>query len=111
MNRMGRGYSFEAAWAKMLYTEGLHKIERPKYEWRAAGRALFMTTRVPEDAIGMMTVDEAFGEPTNFGTDISTLARRIDADRFCVFDKDGSGARLFSMFVIYTEQRSDAIYW
>jgi hypothetical protein len=38
--------------------------------------------RYPTDVLGMMTPDEAFGEPANFGTDISTLDRRIEADRF-----------------------------
>lgn len=36
MNRSGRGYSFEALRAKMLFTEGLHKHKqsRPKFEKR-----------------------------------------------------------------------------
>lgn len=51
MNRVGRGYSFEALRAKMLYTEGLHKVERPKFERRdAASFSAFM--RVPPDALG-----------------------------------------------------------
>ncbi|MEB3103071.1 ISL3 family transposase [Ferviditalea candida] len=34
MNRMGRGYSFEALRAKMLFTEGLQKEPKPKYKKR-----------------------------------------------------------------------------
>lgn len=34
MNRLGRGYSFEALRAKMLFTEGLAKIRKPKYQKR-----------------------------------------------------------------------------
>jgi transposase len=32
VNRTGRGYSFEALRAKILYTEGLKKIRRPRFE-------------------------------------------------------------------------------
>lgn len=31
-NRMGRGYSFDALRAKLLFTEGLTKVKRPKFE-------------------------------------------------------------------------------
>mgnify|MGYP001398981047 CR=1 FL=1 len=36
MNRLGRGYSFEALRGKMLFTEGAHqhKLSRPKFERR-----------------------------------------------------------------------------
>ena len=36
MNRPGRGYSFEALRAKILFTEGAHKhkLSRPKFERR-----------------------------------------------------------------------------
>jgi transposase len=82
-NRVGRGYSFEALRAQMLYTEGLHKVKRPKFERRTgSGSGISALMRSPTDVLGMMTPDEAFGEAANFGTDISTLARRIEADRF-----------------------------
>jgi transposase len=81
VNRTGRGYSFEALRAKMLFTEGLHKVERPKFE-RRAGNGISAFMRVPGDALGMMTPDELFGEPGIYGTDISTLARRIESGRF-----------------------------
>jgi transposase len=78
---MGRGYSFEALRAKMLFTEGLHKVERPKFE-RRRGNRISALMRVPGDALGMMTPDELFSEPSNYGTDISTLARWIESGRF-----------------------------
>ncbi len=34
MNRLGRGYSFEALRAKFLFTEGTHRLSRPKFERR-----------------------------------------------------------------------------
>lgn len=34
INRLGRGYSFEALRAKILYTEGLAKVRKPKYQKR-----------------------------------------------------------------------------
>ena len=75
---MGRGYSFKALRAKMLFTAGLHKVERPKFERRADGGVSAFLLRMPGDAIGAMTANESFDEPTNYGTDISTLACRID---------------------------------
>jgi len=47
MNRVGRGYSFEALRAQMLYTEGLHKVERPKFERRAAESVSALFLRMP----------------------------------------------------------------
>lgn len=77
MNRLGRGYSFEALRAKILFTEGAQKVKKPKFERRAesdlaegfVGFALALTmpsTRTEERAI-------------NYGADISTLARLIEA--------------------------------
>lgn len=82
VDRAGRGYSFDALRAKMLFTEGLHKIERPKFERRTAGgfSALFMQRS--DDTIGMLLPEDVFGEPINYGADISTLRRRIDAGSF-----------------------------
>jgi len=34
LHKVGRGYSFEALRAKMLYSEGTHKVKRPKFEKR-----------------------------------------------------------------------------
>lgn len=75
MNRLGRGYSFEALRAKILFSEGAHKIVKPrqKFERRAAnerdfiGYALFTPS----------TQKEAPGK--NYGADISILARMIEA--------------------------------
>lgn len=100
MNRLGRGYSFEALRAKILFTEGAHKhaLSRPKFERR----------RVPErkvaepDMIGYALADgmmgygkalptrwtvtpkaehphEPPGSPKNYGADITTLIRLIEA--------------------------------
>lgn len=32
VNRVGRGYSFEALRAKILFTEGFQKIKKPRYQ-------------------------------------------------------------------------------
>jgi len=79
-NRMGRGYSFEALRAKILYTEGFHKVERPKWERRALRREVsaFMAY---SDSVGMMTPDDDF-EGINYGSDISTVTRRIEGGQF-----------------------------
>lgn len=78
MNRLGRGYSFEALRAKILFTEGTHKViqPRPKFERREAqydaaftGFALY--TGTPQSTRN----DE---KPKNYGADLSTLARMIE---------------------------------
>lgn len=89
MNRLGRGYSFEALRAKLLFAEGALKRanSRPKFERRAKARH-----GVPDDVIGMglpeLTVEKparvpreriaSTHEPKIYGVDISTLARLIE---------------------------------
>jgi transposase len=75
MNRLGRGYSFEALRAKILFAEGAFKkqIIRPKFE-RRQGPAMreFAMAR-------MMTLQqEPPGQELNYGPDISTLVRMIE---------------------------------
>ncbi len=78
MNRLGRGYSFEALRAKILFSEGAHKIiqPRPKFEQREAqhdtafiGYAMYMGT--PQST-------QSDEKPKNYGADLSTLARMIE---------------------------------
>ncbi len=76
MNRLGRGYSFEALRAKILFSEGAHKIvkPRPKFERRAIER----------EAIGYAlyspsTHEEELGK--NYGADINTLIELLESGR------------------------------
>lgn len=74
MNRLGRGYSFEALRAKVLFTEGVQKKGRPKFEKRK-GHVL------PEGAFGFMLAESSTrydSEEDNYGADISTLVRLIE---------------------------------
>lgn len=73
MNRLGRGYSFEALRAKILYSEGVHKVIKSKFH-----RNNFVTEK-------RVLYDNSFEsnlmniEPNkNFGTDIATLTQKID---------------------------------
>ena len=87
-NRLGRGYSFEALRAKMLFAEGAHKhmLVKPKFERkREAVRSeenvprwgLYVPgglgSRPPEPEIPPSTQ-----ESVNYGADLSTLARMIE---------------------------------
>jgi len=87
MNRLGRGYSFEALRAKLLFAEGAFKraIEKPKFE-----RKDWMEDfdRMPADAVGYACMSRMFSarpstqpaaKERNYGPDISTLARMIEA--------------------------------
>lgn len=78
MNRLGRGYSFEALRAKILFAEGAFKrqIIRPKFERRSR-------QDVPElmglAYAGFMTYQPDQQETViNYGVDISTLIEMIE---------------------------------
>ena len=102
MNRLGRGYSFEALRAKILFTEGAHKrtLSRPKFERRRGPER-----KVAEPAMigyaladGVMGYGKALptrrtvtpksehpheppGPPKNYGADIATLIELLEAGR------------------------------
>ena len=77
MNRLGRGYSFEALRAKILFTEGVHNKVRPKFRRREV---------MADDMAGRMAMFTTFQHDApeaekNYGVDISTLARLIEEGR------------------------------
>jgi len=99
MNRLGRGYSFEALRAKILFTEGAHKhkLSRPKFERK---REPELAYGLPDDAIGYgvpMVMERAIvrppkppkvfdphehvGPPKNYGADINTLIQLLEAGK------------------------------
>jgi hypothetical protein len=97
MNRLGRGYSFEALRAKILFTEGIHsrKQARPKFERRRAPEPVELGRVLPDEAMGYglpvlekvraikpskeADQHKAAPPPKNYGADISTLIRMIEA--------------------------------
>lgn len=95
LNRLGRGYSFEALRAKILYTEGLHKHTktRPRFERKReqpkAANDMEMGYGVPppkERAAKVAEPHAAYGEQQhegkplpNYGVDITTLTRMLEA--------------------------------
>ena len=100
MNRLGRGYSFEALRAKILFTEGAHKhkLSRPKFERRRepelAVAEEVMGYGVPGDAMGYDLPPWHFGKavltphpheppgpPKNYGADINTLIELLESGR------------------------------
>ena len=104
MNRLGRGYSFEALRAKILFAEGAHKRtnSRPKFERRSKADALKELLDWPGDdlaagQIGLAgTRDFVMARavpkrapstqppepPKNYGVDISTLTRMLESGEF-----------------------------
>ncbi|NNM52485.1 MAG: transposase, partial [Pseudomonadales bacterium] len=102
MNRLGRGYSFEALRAKILFAEGAHKHtnSRPKFEKKVktSAETLKQVLDWPGDddhkAGGRMQLARVrcFGMPKaapstkipepekNYGVDISTLTRMLEKD-------------------------------
>ena len=74
MNRLGRGYSFEALRAKVLFTEGVQKKGRPKFE-------RLKSPVLAEGASGLAVAEPSTryeSEENNYGADISTLIRFIE---------------------------------
>jgi len=79
MNRLGRGYSFEALRAKILFAEGSHKVvkSRPKFErrdTRSIGFAL-----MTDSITGFQRSTQSEDREKNYGADISTLIRMIES--------------------------------
>lgn len=73
ISRAGRGYSFEALRAKVLFTRGAHKTERvrPKFQRQSDGFVGYSMARCTPD----------FGEAErNYGADINTLLRILRED-------------------------------
>lgn len=68
-NKTGRGYSFDAIRAKLLYGIGLHKQQKPPYQ-----------KQWPSDRLGrdFPPVDEPMA--TNYGNDISTLIAELSEE-------------------------------
>ena len=89
MNRLGRGYSFEALRAKILFTEGAHKLEntRPKFERRRemdTGIRFSFPSGVSVAAFAATSEgnnDEAVESSKNYGADITTLVSLLEAGR------------------------------
>lgn len=79
MNRLGRGYSFEALRAKILFSEGAHKRQKPKFERRAAPRATTEFVMSRSFAVPDFYQHDSPAKEINYGADISTLARLIEA--------------------------------
>ncbi len=97
MNRLGRGYSFEALRAKVLFTKGIHshKQKHPRFERKREPEPVAAGYGLPDDAIGYglpviekerpMRPPEAYNPHNheklekNYGVDISTLIRMIEA--------------------------------
>jgi transposase len=67
-NRSGRGYSFKALRAKVLFTNGAHKLVYPKFERKNEWSYSTLSTMIQP-------------KPHNFGTDISTLLKLQDQDK------------------------------
>lgn len=80
MNRLGRGYSFEALRAKILFTEGVNKVKKPKFqrpirdEGKAAYECFTSSSRTVQS-------DVSEDREINYGADISKLVDMIEEGR------------------------------
>ena len=82
MHRIGRGYSFDALRAKILFTEGVHK-EKKQGSSRSRRRMSAAKEFAREDSfVSLATGFSDFEEErvVNYGADISTLVRLLEND-------------------------------
>lgn len=82
MDRRGRGYSFDALRAKMLFTESAHKhtLRRPKFERRQQRQHDVANYGVPMMFYGVMnSPHEPEESMKNYGADINTLAELFES--------------------------------
>ena len=86
MDRLGRGYSFEALRAKVLFAEGTHKKsqKRPAFERRAPpsipslGRHMVGFKSLVSTNYYQNQAEDESEEPKNYGVDIAMLTRMIE---------------------------------
>ena len=78
MDRLGRGYSFEALRAKILFAEGAFKKQliRPKFERRNAPDYAFAGYAMVDDFASYQQQPQQ--TEINYGVDISTLVSMIE---------------------------------
>lgn len=79
-NKIGRGYSFEAIRAKVLYGDGLKKQSKPKFPKRGRGLSDFSDAKFYE-LLGHMPNVET-DKYITLGNDISTLTQHLEQDDF-----------------------------
>lgn len=73
MNRMGRGYSFDALRAKILFTEGTQKVKKLNYKQQD-----FSKLTDSDLTYSFVTIVRESPGETNLGVDISTLIRLLE---------------------------------
>ncbi|WP_272880013.1 transposase [Sulfoacidibacillus ferrooxidans] len=80
INRLVRGYSFEALRAKILYTEGLAKVRTSKYQKRKFTASYEFTEHDYQMLHQLSLPSLACEEPSEqlLGIDISTLIEKVE---------------------------------
>ncbi len=77
MNRLGRGYSFEALRAKILFSEGAFKKQSVKPKFERLKTAQFAASYMTFDQEARQS--EVAVEEFNYGVDISTITMMIES--------------------------------
>jgi transposase len=78
-NRKGRGYSFEALRAKMLFAEGAFKKEKPKLNRRRQEERTFFMSRTLMDCYEPPSQTTQIEK--NYGVDINKLIELLEAEQ------------------------------
>ncbi|MFD1396749.1 ISL3 family transposase [Kroppenstedtia eburnea] len=75
VERMGRGYSFEALRAKILFNENLHKKRKPRFNPSAFNKAMLYDTFGWDEVTNHVITG-------NYGVDFSTLIKKLEKGDF-----------------------------
>lgn len=84
INRLGRGYSFEALRAKILFTEGITKIRKPKFQKKYFVADVDADYHVMKNQFSVLQqlrrpiTTSSNEEETVLGIDISTLIEKLE---------------------------------
>ncbi|GIN70378.1 hypothetical protein J14TS2_08530 [Bacillus sp. J14TS2] len=68
---MGKGYSFEALRAKILFNENLHKKRKPRFNSSAFNKAMLYDTFNWDEVTDHVITG-------NYGVDFSTLIKKLE---------------------------------
>jgi len=72
INRMDRGYSFEVIRAKMLFSEGVRKVEKSNYNTKSS--EMIVSDTNPKSLFPSKGIDNGF----DYGADISILIKKLE---------------------------------
>lgn len=82
LSRLGRGYSFEALRAKILYTDHIHKTKQPRLRRKPEAFSKYTAFLATDDFSRMPPSTFEDERVIDYGVDISLLAELLESGDF-----------------------------